>query len=158
MTQYRKDPNDISNYFDRLLNGIGRHPRRFWEGMAIMSMFDAASDRDYQDEAGGPYPRRVERTCAQCGRTFSMVVEGEYVMHPVCGHCATTRDAAQEALDRAETHLYEALGDFKRAIGGAATPSEAHAVHQRLVMVTLFAIELERFALDRADYLTKGAA
>jgi hypothetical protein len=87
-----------------------------------------------------------------------MVVEGEYVMHPVCGHCAATRDAAQDALDRAETHLYEALGDFRVGVLAAETPAAAHAVHQRIVLVTLFAIELERLALDRADHLTKGAA
>jgi hypothetical protein len=61
-------------------------------------------------------------------------------------------------LDRAETHCYAALGDFKVAIGAAATPSAAHELHQRIVMVTLMAIELERCALDRADQLTKGAA
>jgi hypothetical protein len=123
----------------------------------VSGFWNANSDRDYYDEVYGPYLRRVERTCAQCRETFLMVVEGDYVMHPLCSTCGRARDAAQEALDRAETHLYEALGDFKRAIGGT-TPSEAHAVHQRLVMVTLFAIELERFALDRADQLTKGAA
>ena len=50
-----------------------------------MSRLD--SDLDYLDWLNGPYPTRVERTCARCGETFLQAVEGEYEIAPWCEDC-----------------------------------------------------------------------
>ncbi len=60
-----------------------------------MSFWNANSDRDWEEECSA-YPRRVERTCAQCGEIFLMVVEGEYVSHPLCDRCCAHRDATHD--------------------------------------------------------------
>ncbi len=52
-----------------------------------MSFWNANSDRDWENEINGPYPDRVERTCAVCGDLFTMEDSGEYVMHPACDRC-----------------------------------------------------------------------
>jgi len=71
-----------------------------------MSRCNAVSDRDYDDEAHGPYPRRVERTCAQCRKPFLMVVEGEYVMNPLCDRCLNMQDAMRRVRQiEAETFV-----------------------------------------------------
>jgi hypothetical protein len=116
------------------------------------------SDQDYADEAGGPYPRRVERTCFQCGELFLMVVDGEYVMHPVCPRCEVTQDAERTVIDHAEQAIHGSLLDLKRAVSNAATPAEAHDLHRRITTLTEYAVRLEKLALDRADALVKGAA
>jgi len=54
-----------------------------------MTMFSAASDRDYDDECHGPYGRGARRTCSQCGRSFWMSTAEEYVLHVVCDRCAS---------------------------------------------------------------------
>ena len=61
-----------------------------------MGMYSANSDRDYSDIAHGPYPERVERTCSRCGEVFRLLVEGEYVAHPLCDACWRDAQAIQE--------------------------------------------------------------
>jgi hypothetical protein len=50
-------------------------------------MWTAASDQDYSDENGGPYPNTVERTCRRCRFLFNQPVTGEYEARPLCPRC-----------------------------------------------------------------------
>jgi len=64
-----------------------------------MSRWSAASDLDYRNECEGPYYKTVDRTCACCGETFAMVVEGEYLPRPWCPACISRAAAAARQQD-----------------------------------------------------------
>lgn len=51
-----------------------------------MSRWTAASDRDYFDEANGPYAG-VERTCEHCGRPVLVSRSEPYVLVIWCDDC-----------------------------------------------------------------------
>lgn len=57
-----------------------------------MSMWDANSDRDYYDDAHGPYPQ-ANATCSECGRDFHL---GRHDTGSLCDSCCSLRDAIQK--------------------------------------------------------------
>lgn len=52
-----------------------------------MSRYSAVSDLDYLNESDGPHGQYVERTCACCKESFSMLVDGAYVLRVWCPNC-----------------------------------------------------------------------
>lgn len=117
-----------------------------------MGLWDANSDLDYHDQ---PWVPRWTSDCAACGEGY---VRRREDTGNLCDRCCALRDAEREVLVHAEQAIHGALIDLKQGVLKAATPSDAHALHQRITTLTAHTIQLEKLALDHADRLTKGAA